>query len=195
MGWGGAKPHTAKLNFEEQARLSSGAGRKGTIMAKVLLGLGTNMGYRESNLQYAVESWTLMPDTKVISVSSIYETAPIGYDNQQNFYNAVLLIETELSPSAVLGACLGMEAGMGRRRQFENGPRVIDMDVLLYENVKLDNHELTLPHPRMMERRFVLEPLKELFPEGKVMGRYFNEELAAVQDQKLSATGLKIEIK
>lgn len=163
-------------------------------MAKVVLGLGSNMGYRENNLQHVVTSWKLMPDTKVLAGSSIYETAPIGYTDQQNFYNAVLLIETELSPSAVLGACLGIEAAMGRKRQIKDGPRVIDIDMLLYENVKMDNHELTLPHPRMMERRFVLEPLKELFPEGKVMSRYFNEELAAVADQKLLPTGLKLEL-
>lgn len=163
-------------------------------MARVLLGLGTNMGYRENNLQHIVKSWQMMPDTKVVKCSNVYETAPIGYTDQQNFYNAVLLIETELSPGAVLGACLGMEASLGRKRQIKNGPRVIDIDVLMYENVKMDNHELTLPHPRMMERRFVLEPLKELFPDGKVLGRYFNEALSAVQDQKLVKTGVVIDL-
>lgn len=163
-------------------------------MARVLLGLGTNMGYRENNLQHVADSWKLMPDTKVIACSSVYESAPIGYTDQQNFYNAVLLIETELSAGAVLGACLGMEAALGRKRQIKNGPRVIDIDILLYENVKIDNHELTLPHPRMMERRFVLEPLKELYPEGKVMGRYFNEELAAVMEQKLIPTGIHLDL-
>lgn len=163
-------------------------------MAKVILGLGSNMGYRESNLQHVVNSWKLLPDTQILMGSSIYETTPIGYVDQPNFYNAVLVVETELSPSAVLGVCLGMEAALGRKRQAKDGPRPIDIDVLLYENVKMDNHELTVPHPRMMERRFVLEPLKELFPEGKVMGRYFNEELNAVQEQKLLPTGLKLEL-
>ncbi len=163
-------------------------------MARVILGLGTNMGYREKNLQHVVQSFQLMPDTKVIAGSSVYETAPVGYTDQQNFYNMVLVIETQLSPAAVLGACLGMEAALGRKRLVKDGPRVIDIDVLMYESVKLDNHELTLPHPRMMERRFVLEPLKELFPDGKVMGRYFNEELAAVQNQKLVKTRVKLEL-
>lgn len=161
-------------------------------MAKVLLGIGTNMGYRENNLQHVVNTCKLLPDTTVVAVSSIYETAPIGLLGQQNFYNAVLLIETEFSPGAVLGICLGIEASMGRKRMEQNGPRVVDVDVLLYENIKMDNHELTVPHPRMFERRFVLEPMKELFPEGKAMGKYFNEALLEVADQKVTKTAIPL---
>lgn len=163
-------------------------------MAKVLIGLGTNMGLRESNLQDAVRAFGLVPDISIVSVSSVFETAPIGYDDQQDFYNAVLLIETELSPHAVLGVCLGIEAGMGRKRQIKNGPRVLDLDVLIYENVRMDTHELTVPHPRILERRFVLQPMKELFPSGRALGVPFTEELQNVKEQEIRPTGINLEL-
>lgn len=163
-------------------------------MAKVLIGLGTNMGLRESNLQDAIHAFSLVPDISVVSASPVFETAPIGYADQQDFYNAVLMIETELSPHAILGVCLGIEATMGRKRQIKNGPRVLDLDVLIYENVRLDTHELTVPHPRMLERRFVLQPMKELFPAGRALGVTFTEELQNVQDQEIRPTGLRLEV-
>lgn len=156
-------------------------------MAKVVLGVGSNMGQRHQNLQEAINAFKLIPGVEVLKASSIYQTAPIGFLDQQDFFNGVFMIETDFSPSAVLGFCLGIEAAMGRRRTVKDGPRIIDIDVLLYENIKTDNHELTLPHPRMFERRFVLEPLKDIFPDG-AMGRYFNAELESVSDQQLTKT-------
>lgn len=163
-------------------------------MSRVLIGVGTNMGFREKNLQEVVEAFKRVPDVSVVSGSSIYETAPIGYDDQQDFYNGVLLLETQLSPLAILGVCLGIEASMGRKRQIQNGPRVIDIDVLVYESVRMDTRELTIPHPRMLERRFVLQPMKELFPSGRALGVLFTEELENVKDQIIRPTGLNLEV-
>ena len=133
-------------------------------MAQAFIGLGTNIGDRKENINMAVKALSLLPETKVLDVSNLYETAPWGYKNQQNFVNAAVKIETNLSPEALLGACLGIEAAMGRVRLIKNGPRVVDLDLLLYDNVIRNTEELTLPHPRMMERAFVLKPLIDILP-------------------------------
>ncbi len=137
---------------------------------KAVLSLGTNMGYRENNINAALDSLALVPDLKVLRVSSIYETEPWGITHQRNFYNNVVEVETELSPNALLGVCLGIEAAMGRVRELKNGPRIIDIDVLVYENAVSDTKELQLPHPRIGERAFVLVPLKELYDDLNVLG-------------------------
>ena len=139
-------------------------------MSKVVLGLGSNQGDRLENLQFAVDTLRRAPKTQVVAVSRVYETEPVGYDEQPDFLNAAVLLETDLSPKTVLGICLGIEAAAGRERTVKNGPRILDLDVLLYENVKSDSFELTLPHPRMLERAFVLLPLSALFPSGRALG-------------------------
>ena len=131
-------------------------------MKTAVLGLGTNIGEREENLKTALESLDRVPGTKVVKTSGIHETEPVGYADQPDFLNMCAVVETALSPEALLGACLGIEAAMGRLRPFKNGPRVIDIDLLLYEGEKRDTDELTLPHPRMWEREFVTVPLAEL---------------------------------
>ncbi len=142
---------------------------------KALLGIGTNDGELYNNITDAVKALSLVPGISVIRTSSVYETEPWGYKEQHNFYNNVVEVETALSPAALLGACLGIEAGMGRVRQFKNGPRIIDIDVLLCEGMTLVTPELTVPHPFILERDFVLLPLKELFPNGAAYGFDFNE--------------------
>ncbi len=137
---------------------------------KAVLSIGTNMGDRADNIKTAVDSLSLVPNVNVLRCSSIYETAPWGYTDQADFYNIVCEIETSLSPNALLGACLGIEAAMGRVRQFKNGPRVIDLDVLIYEGVECNTKELCLPHPRIAERDFVLVPLQELYSNMRVLG-------------------------
>ncbi len=137
---------------------------------KAVLGLGTNMGDREANINEALKSLELVPGVKVLRYSSLYQTAPWGYSDQPDFYNIVCEIETELSPNALLGVCLGIEAAMGRVRLFKNGPRVIDIDVLVYEGVKVDTPELILPHPHIEERDFVLIPMQELYHNMEVLG-------------------------
>lgn len=137
---------------------------------KAVLGLGTNIGDRYKNIEEALECLSLVPGIKVLRTSSVYETEPWGYKEQRSFYNSVAEIETTLTPDALLGVCLGIEAGMGRVREFKNGPRIIDIDVLVCEGVSSDTEELMLPHPRIGERAFVLIPLKELYDDMNVLG-------------------------
>lgn len=141
------------------------------------LGVGTNIGNCLQNLIDTVEALNLLPLTKVIEVSNVYETAPVGYANQENFLNIVVSVSTELNAHNLLGAALGIEAGMGRVRTIKNGPRIIDVDLLMYENEKIDAHTLTLPHPRMLERNFVLKPLLDLNLEKSVYSREKLESL------------------
>lgn len=137
-------------------------------MRKALIGIGSNIGDRKAHIETAVEALNHIPSVKVLRMSSLYETSPWGYVNQGNFYNGVIEVETSLSPNGLLGVCLGIEAGVGRIREIKNGPRILDLDLLLYEGTESTTAELTLPHPRMFERDFVLIPLKELYPEMKV---------------------------
>ena len=153
---------------------------------KAVLGLGTNMGKRLENLENALNSIALLPKTKIIKTSSVYETEPWGYTEQARFLNCALLVETDLTPHALLGACLGIEAALGRVRKFRNGPRIIDIDVLLYEDFELESEELTVPHPYILQRDFVLVPLHDLFPYGKAFGFDFEKEYEATDKTKLS---------
>lgn len=129
---------------------------------RAYLSIGTNMGDRLSNLQNAVDSLKLLPQTSVTEVSPVYETDPIGFENQADFLNIAVEIETKLTSEALLGALLGIEAALGRVRLFKNGPRVIDLDLLLFGDEKRNSEILILPHPRMFEREFVLKPLNDL---------------------------------
>lgn len=140
---------------------------------KAVLGLGSNMGDRAANLAAAVKALEHLPGTRVIALSSLYETDPVGYLDQPDFYNQAAVVDTALSPRALLGGCLGIEAALGRVRGRRYGPRVVDLDLLLYEGTVSRDPELTLPHPRMMERAFVLVPLAELFPDHIALGVSF----------------------
>ncbi len=131
-------------------------------MGVAYLSLGSNIGDRLKNLQGAVDALTLLPRTKVTAVSSVYETEPVGLKEQRSFYNIAVKVETSLSPRCLLGACLGIEASMGRIRNIKNGPRIIDIDLILYDNEKYNDEELTLPHKEMNNRAFVLVPLTEI---------------------------------
>lgn len=148
-------------------------------MSYVVLGVGSNIGDRIGYLRFAVDALNLVPGVRVVSASRVYETEPVGYADQSDFLNAVLLLETERSAESVLGMCLGIEAAAGRIRTIKNGPRVLDLDVLLYEGVRKDTPELRIPHPAMGERAFVLKPLSDLFPDGTALGFRFGELLSA----------------
>ncbi len=143
---------------------------------KALIGIGTNLGDRYKNIEDAVKALSLVPGVKVLRASSVYETEPWGFTDQPGFYNNVIEVESEKSPEALLGICLGIEAGMGRVRQFTYGPRIIDLDLLFYENEKRNTVELALPHPLVGERDFVLVPLKELFDSMYIYGYDYSEE-------------------
>jgi 2-amino-4-hydroxy-6-hydroxymethyldihydropteridine diphosphokinase len=129
------------------------------------LGLGSNLGDRERNLRQALESLSSAGDIEIVRASSLYETAPVGYTGQPDFLNLVAEVKTTLGPHALLRRCLQVENGMGRVREERWGPRVIDVDVLLYGDTVMDEEELALPHPEMLKRAFVLVPLLEIAPE------------------------------
>ncbi len=138
---------------------------------KAYLGIGTNIGNRIKHLQNAIFALKLLPLTCVTQVSNIYETDPVGYDDQDDFLNIVVEVETELNSDNLLGAALGIEAGLGRIRTIKNGPRVIDIDLLLCGDESKNTETLILPHPRMMERGFVLVPLLDIDFESKFVNK------------------------
>ena len=117
--------------------------------------------------------------------SGIYETEPVGYARQQNFYNCVVLVESELEPHEMLGLCLGIESGFGRKRGIANGPRILDVDLLLAEDYKTNTKNLTVPHPRMTERRFVLQPMMDIFPKGMAYSIDLKEALDKIEGQNI----------
>ncbi len=153
---------------------------------KAVLGIGTNIGNRLENIENVYFSLSLLPNTKITKKSSVYETEPWGYEQQDRFLNCAVLIETELSPNALLGACLGIEAALGRVRKFKNGPRIIDVDVLLLENTELSTDELTVPHKFIRQRDFVLVPLHDLAPENSIFGYDFDKEYSETDKTKLT---------
>jgi 2-amino-4-hydroxy-6-hydroxymethyldihydropteridine diphosphokinase len=152
-------------------------------MKRAVLSLGSNLGDREKNIADALKSISLLPNTRIIKTSGLYQTKPVGYDQQPDFLNSVALIETLISPRALLGSFLGIEAALGRVRQFKNGPRLIDIDLLVFEGVRSQDDELILPHPRMGERAFVLKPLAELFSDGIVLGFDFKNEMEFFENE------------
>jgi 2-amino-4-hydroxy-6-hydroxymethyldihydropteridine diphosphokinase len=129
-------------------------------MARAYLGLGTNLGDRHANLDAAVKA--LAAAGEVTRTSRRYETAPVGFLHQPRFLNQVVELETSLQPLPLFRAIKQIEAGMGRTGAFRNGPRLIDIDILLYDDVVLSTPQLTIPHPRLTHRAFVLRPLAEL---------------------------------
>lgn len=129
------------------------------------ISIGTNVGDRLANVRSAVELLGNTPGVAVLRTASLYETEPWGERNQPWFLNSALEISTTLPPRDLLGAVKAVERAMGRTLSYRWGPREIDLDILLYEGVRWDAEALTIPHPRMRERLFVLLPLMELLPD------------------------------
>lgn len=150
---------------------------------KYVLGVGTNLGNRKENIIHAMDAVNLTPYTDVLMRSGIYETEPVGYAKQDNFYNCNLLVESRLEPNEMLGLCLGIESGLGRKRGIKNGPRIIDLDLLFAENKKIYTTNLQVPHPRINERRFVLIPLLDLFPNGTAFDFEFQSYIDKIEGQ------------
>ena len=160
---------------------------------KYILGIGTNIGNRMENIEKCIDAINLIPYTDVLIRSGIYETEPVGYARQQNFYNCNVLVESEFEPHEMLGICLGIESGFGRIRAIKNGPRIIDIDLLMAEDFKTNTKNLTCPHPRMMERRFVLQPMLDLFEEGIVFGKDIKPYLEKIKGQDVEKIEEKID--
>lgn len=133
-------------------------------MKTVYLSLGSNVGERDKNLATAIDALS-NHGVRVTRQSSIYETEPVDIERQQWFLNCVVEAETEFMPRQLLHALREIENAMGRRRLVRRGPRVIDLDILLFGSSTIQAPDLEVPHPRMMERRFVLVPLAEIAPE------------------------------
>jgi 2-amino-4-hydroxy-6-hydroxymethyldihydropteridine diphosphokinase len=131
--------------------------------ATAYIGLGANLGDRASALRQAARQIGALG--RVTAVSSLYETEPVGFREQPPFLNAVIALETDLPPAALFETLLGIERDLGRVRSFRNAPRILDLDVLLLDDLILNTPELTVPHPRMHERVFVLAPLAEIAPD------------------------------
>ncbi|MBC8044636.1 MAG: 2-amino-4-hydroxy-6-hydroxymethyldihydropteridine diphosphokinase [Rhizobacter sp.] len=132
-------------------------------MKQVFIGLGSNIGERLENLRAAVQHLAALPETKVMKVSGVYESEPLGFTEQENFFNAVCELETALQPEDLFLRLKQIEHLMGRPEQYERWhPRVIDLDILLYGSRIVETPMLTVPHAEMHDRKFVLVPLSEL---------------------------------
>lgn len=140
-------------------------------MPLAFVALGANLADPVRQVQAALDSLAHLPDCHLLCASSLYRTAPIDAAGQPDFINAVALVETTLSPRALLAALFDIEAQFDRRRDFRNAPRTLDLDLLLYDDLVLDSADLQLPHPRMHLRAFVLEPLLEISPACTIPGR------------------------
>ena len=134
------------------------------------IGLGSNLDNPPDQIQRALAAIAQLPDTQLLAQSSLYRSAPLGFSDQPDFVNAVAQIATGLTPQALLQALLQIEHQHGRERTFRNAPRILDLDVLLYDEVRLHEPGLTVPHPQMHLRAFVLRPLLELAPDVSIPG-------------------------
>jgi 2-amino-4-hydroxy-6-hydroxymethyldihydropteridine diphosphokinase len=137
------------------------------------IGLGANLGDREATIRRAVDAIDAAPDTRLLLVSSLRETDPVGLVDQPKFLNGVAMIETAAPARSLIDRLLDLERRLGRDRSTSppGGPRTIDLDLLLYGDETIDEPGLQVPHPRLHERRFVLEPLREIAPELVIPGR------------------------
>ena len=157
-------------------------------MHQAYIALGSNLQQPRRQVEQALDELAQLPQTRLLQQSSLYRTAPLDHNNhrseQPEFINAVAQVETELTPLTLLRALLAIEDRHGRERPYRNAPRVLDMDLLLYDEVIMNTAELTLPHPRMFERGFVLLPLAEIAPGLTITGHGKIEALAqACPDQ------------
>ena len=153
------------------------------MRARAVLSVGANLGDRLGTLQGCVQAIAELPDTDVLAISPVYQTAPVGGPPQPDYLNAVLLIQTGLPPRDLLDAIGGIEAGFGRVRAERFGPRTLDIDVISYAGQVSDAPELPLPHPRAHERAFVLAPWHDIDPAAELPGHGPVGQLLAGLDQ------------
>ncbi len=154
-------------------------------MAKVYLGLGSNLGDKIGYIEKAIALLENSDGIRNLRASSLYKTEPIGNVDQDWFVNAVVEIETDLNPMQLLECCQGIETKLGRKRIEKWGPRTLDIDVLLYGNAEIKSAEIEIPHPRMVERAFVLRPLAELNPCIEISGTPIQVLLSSTDNQQV----------
>lgn len=140
-------------------------------MNAAYIALGANLGDPASTVKAAFGALANLPESRIIRCSSLYRTAPVGIAEQPDFINAVVALETALAPETLLDELFELESRFGRLRAERNGPRTLDLDLLLYNDIFLDLPRLTLPHPRLHLRAFVLQPLAEIAPGINIPGR------------------------
>lgn len=126
------------------------------------IGLGSNMGDRYSSLMQAIKLISRHPKIRLVNVSSVYETDPVGYEDQDLFLNMIIKVETDLTAEKLLDHCMDIEKTLGRKREIRWGPRTIDLDILTFNQENIKTEKLVVPHPRMFERAFVIIPLLEI---------------------------------
>lgn len=156
-------------------------------MSRAVIALGSNLENPVQQVEAALAAIAALPGVSLLRRSACYQTAPVGYADQPDFINAVCEVQTSLSPEALLAALLEVEQAFGRVRTFRNAPRVLDLDLLLVEGVVLDTDFLTLPHPRMHERAFVMLPLADMAADMQVGNHGVAADIAA----GLDAAGVK----
>ncbi len=140
-------------------------------MNTAYVALGANIGEPAATVVSALAALAGLPESRVLRTSPLYRTAPVGLRNQPDFINAAAALETALGAEVLLDALLDLEVRFGRRRRDRNGPRTLDLDLLLYDDSEIDLPRLTLPHPRLHLRAFVLRPLAEIAPDLTIPGR------------------------
>lgn len=140
-------------------------------MTRAAVALGSNLGDPQSQVRRGLDALAALPRTRLLAASRLHRTAPVGYADQPDFVNACALLETALPPRALLDALLAIERRHGRVRDIPNGPRTLDLDIVLYGERVVDEPGLAIPHPRAHERAFVLEPLLEVWPDAVIPGR------------------------
>lgn len=155
------------------------------------IALGANLGDAAATVRAAADAVAAIPGVSVVACASLYRTAPVGLANQPDFINSVMSVDSELDAPALLAALFAIEQAFGRQRSIVNGPRTLDLDLLLHGDTTCNTPDLTLPHPRMHERAFVLAPLLEIAPDivipGLGLGQKFFAQIADQHIQRLSA--------
>jgi len=162
------------------------SGQEHALLTQALLALGSNLGDCDANLEEAIRRIDALPETRVQRRSAIYRTPPWGKRDQPAFLNAVIAVETALDPHALLDACLAIEAAMGRERRERWGPRLIDIDVLTHGDAVIESEALTLPHPAITSRAFVLIPLRDVSPDLLLNGEGIETHLNRLPPEEIT---------
>lgn len=155
---------------------------------RAVISLGSNIGDKFSYLQSAVNEINSLGDSEILICSSVYKTKPVGFEDQEDFLNAALILETDLSAEELLQKLLLIELNLGRERTIKWGPRTIDLDLIDYEKIVMNTESLTLPHPRAFERCFVLKPWNEIDDNAEIIGQGNVKQIL----QNLDCQGIEI---
>ncbi|MEJ8555424.1 2-amino-4-hydroxy-6-hydroxymethyldihydropteridine diphosphokinase [Tepidibacter sp. Z1-5] len=154
-------------------------------MSRAYLGLGTNIGDRLNYLNDGIRYIKQFENTEIVKISKVYETRPWGYTNQNDFLNLCVEIDTNLTPEELLKKCLEVELNLKRERIIRWGPRTIDIDILIYDDIICNGEKLTLPHPRIQERAFVLIPLIDLKQDLTIKGKLLKDWLSELDAEEV----------